>query len=244
MKYGLLNNFKKMKKAIVTGASSGLGKYISIQLSQQKIRVIGIARSRTKLEKLKKYIGKKYFDYVNFDLKKIDQIENIFKSIIKKEKFIEILINNAGIYKQSNLQNINISEINDMIDTNLKAPMILTKILSNNMKKNKKGCIINISSIAGKVPIKEASVYCGTKYGLAGCGRSLNKELKNSGIGVCTIFPGGINTPLWKNTKYKPGKLKDSLKPQDIFKIIDLMLQFGKRVNFNEAVITPTIENF
>jgi len=73
---------------------------------------------------------------------------------------------------------------------------------------------------------------------------SLNKELKNSGIGVCTIFPGGINTPLWKNTKYKPGKLKDSLKPQDIFKIIDLMLQFGKRVNFNEAVITPTIENF
>ena len=62
MKYGLLNNFKKMKKAIVTGASSGLGKYISIQLSKQKIRVIGIARSRTKLEKLKKYIGKKYFE--------------------------------------------------------------------------------------------------------------------------------------------------------------------------------------
>ena len=59
-----------MKKAIVTGASSGLGKYISIQLSKQKIRVIGIARSRTKLEKLKKYIGKKYFDYVDFDLKK------------------------------------------------------------------------------------------------------------------------------------------------------------------------------
>ena len=124
-----------MKKAIVTGASSGLGKYISIQLSKQKIRVIGIARSRAKLEKLKKYIGKKYFDYVDFDLKKIDQIENIFKSIIKKEKFIEILINNAGIYKQSNLQNINISEINDIIDTNLKAPIILTKILSKKVGK-------------------------------------------------------------------------------------------------------------
>ena len=118
-----------MKKAIVTGASSGLGKYISIQLSKQKIKVIGIARNKKKLEILKQYIGKQYFDYVNFDLKKIDQIENIFKSIIRKEKFIEILINNAGIYKQSNLQNINISEINDMIDTNLKAPMILTKIL-------------------------------------------------------------------------------------------------------------------
>ena len=104
--------------------------------------------------------------------------------------------------------------------------------------------IINISSIAGRIPIKDSSVYCGTKYGLNGFGLSLNKELKDSGISVCTIFPGGINTPLWKNTKYKPGNLKDSLKPQDIFKIIDLMLQFRKKVNFNEAVITPTIENF
>ena len=73
---------------------------------------------------------------------------------------------------------------------------------------------------------------------------SLNKELKNSDIKVCAIFPGGINTPLWKNTKYKPGNLKDSLYPKDIFKIIELMLKFGKKINFNEAVITPTIENF
>ena len=233
-----------MKKALVTGASSGLGKYISIQLSKKKIRVIGIARDKKKLEKLKKYIGNKYFDYVNFDLKRIDQIENITKSIIKREKFLEILINNAGVYKQSNLQNTNISEINDLIDTNLKAPIILTKILSKIMKKNKKGYIINISSIAGKIPIKDSSVYCGTKYGLHGFGNSLNKELKNSDVKVCTIFPGGINTPLWKNTKYKPGNLKDSLRPNDIFKIIDLMLKFGKKINFNEAVITPTIENF
>ena len=98
-----------MRKALVTGASSGLGKYISIQLSKKKIRVIGIARDKKKLEKLKKYIGNKYFDYVNFDLKRIDEIENITNSIIKKEKFFEILINNAGVYKQSNLQNTNIS---------------------------------------------------------------------------------------------------------------------------------------
>ena len=77
-----------MKKAIVTGASSGLGKYISIQLSKKKIKVIGIARNKRKLEILKKYIGNKYFDYVNFDLKKTDQIENICKSIVKKEKLI------------------------------------------------------------------------------------------------------------------------------------------------------------
>ena len=112
------------------------------------------------------------------------------------------------------------------------------------MKKNKKGCIINISSIAGKVPIREASVYCGTKYGLDGFGRSLNKELKNSGIGVCTIFPGGINTPLWKNTKYKPGDLRDALHPKDVFKIIEIILKFRKNINFSEVVLTPTIESF
>ena len=116
-----------MKKAIVTGATSGLGKYITIQLSKKKIKVIGIARNKKSLEILKKTIGNKYFDYVDFDLKKIDEIQKISKIILQKETFIDILINNAGIYKQSNLQNTDISEINDLIDTNLKAPIILTK---------------------------------------------------------------------------------------------------------------------
>ena len=233
-----------MKKALVTGASSGLGKFISIELSKKKIKVIGIARNKKSLETIQKKIGKKYFDYVDFDLKKINEIEKISKIILQKEKFIDILVNNAGIFKQSDLQNTNVSEINDLIDTNLKAPIILTKIFSKIMTKKKKGYIINISSIAGKVPIRSSSVYCGTKFGLHGFGSALNKELKDKGIKVCTIFPGGINTPLWKNTKYKPGDLRDALHPKDVFKIIEIILKFRKNINFSEVVLTPTIESF
>jgi short-subunit dehydrogenase len=112
------------------------------------------------------------------------------------------------------------------------------------MKKKRKGHIIYISSIAGKIPIKNASVYCGTKFGIYGFGSSLTKELKDNGIKICTILPGGINTPLWKKINYKPGILKDALQPKDIFKIIELFLNFGKNVNFNEAILMPTIENF
>jgi len=233
-----------MKKALVTGATSGLGKYITIQLSKKKIKVIGIARNKKRLETLKKTIGNKYFDYVVFDLRKIAEIKKISKIILQKENFIDILINNAGLYKQSNLQNTDISEINDLIDTNLKAPIILTKIFSDFMKKKKKGYIINISSIAGKIPINNSSVYCSTKFGLSGFGSALNKELKDKGIKVCTIFPGGINTPLWKTINYRPGNLKDALQPADVYKIIDLVLNFKKNVNFSEAVLMPTIENF
>jgi len=233
-----------MKKALVTGATSGLGKYITIQLSKKKIKVIGIARNKKRLETLKKTIGNKYFDYVVFDLRKIAEIKKISKIILQKENFIDILINNAGLYKQSNLQNTDISEINDLIDTNLKAPIILTKIFSDFMKKKKKGYIINISSIAGKIPINNSSVYCSTKFGLSGFGSALNKELKDKGIKVCTIFPGGINTPLWKTINYRPGNLKDALQPPDVYKIIDLVLNFKKNVNFSEAVLIPTIENF
>jgi len=233
-----------MKKALVTGATSGLGKYITIQLSKKKIKVIGIARNKKRLEALKKTIGNKYFDYVVFDLRKIAEIKKISKIILQKENFIDILINNAGLYKQSNLQNTDISEINDLIDTNLKAPIILTKIFSDFMKKKKKGYIINISSIAGKIPINNSSVYCSTKFGLSGFGSALNKELKDKGIKVCTIFPGGINTPLWKTINYRPGNLKDALQPADVYKIIDLVLNFKKNVNFSEAVLMPTIENF
>ena len=196
------------------------------------------------METLKKTIGNKYFDYVVFDLRKIAEIKKISKIILQKENFIDILINNAGLYKQSNLQNTDISEINDLIDTNLKAPIILTKIFSDFMKKKKKGYIINISSIAGKIPINNSSVYCSTKFGLSGFGSALNKELKDKGIKVCTIFPGGINTPLWKTINYRPGNLKDALQPADVYKIIDLVLNFKKNVNFSEAVLIPTIENF
>ena len=112
------------------------------------------------------------------------------------------------------------------------------------MKKKNKGYIINISSIAGKIPINNSSVYCGTKFGLHGFGSALNKELKDNRIKVSTIFPGGINTPLWKNTKYKPGNLKQALHPKDVFRIIDIMLKLWRNINFNEAVLTPTIENF
>ena len=112
------------------------------------------------------------------------------------------------------------------------------------MKKKNNGYIINISSIAGKIPINNSSVYCGTKFGLHGFGSALNKELKDNGIKVSTIFPGGINTPLWKKTKYKPGNLKQALHPKDVFKIVDIILKLGRNTNFNEAVLTPTIENF
>ena len=131
-----------MKKALVTGASSGLGKYISIELSKKKIKVIGIARNKKKLEALKKIIGNKYFDYVIFDLKQIDAIEKISKIILMKEKFIDILINNAGIYKQSDLQNTKISEINDLIDTNLKGTYNCCKAVSKYMLKQKFGRIM------------------------------------------------------------------------------------------------------
>ena len=232
-----------MKKALVTGASSGLGRHISIKLAQKKIKVIGLARSQKKLANLKKIIGNKYFDYFVVDLKKLNELEKISINILKKEKFIDILINNAGIYKKSDLLNFEINEINDLIDTNLKAPIILTRLFSKTMKRKKKGWIINISSIAGKIPIENSSVYCASKFGLYGFTSSLNKELKNYGITVCTISPGGIDTPLWKKIKY-PGDIRRALQPNDIFKIIELILNFGINVNFSEAVLLPRIESF
>ena len=188
-----------MKKALVTGASSGLGKYISIELSKKKIKVIGIARNKKKLEALKKIIGNKYFDYVIFDLKQIDAIEKISKIILMKEKFIDILINNAGIYKQSDLQNTKISEINDLIDTNLKGTYNCCKAVSKYMLKQKFGKIINISSVIGEIGNKGQVNYAASKAGIIGLTKSLSKELGSRNININAINPGFIKTKMTQN---------------------------------------------
>ena len=184
-----------MKKALVTGASSGLGKYISIELSKKKIKVIGIARNKKKLETLKKIIGNKYFDYVIFDLKQIDEIEKISKIILMKEKFIDILINNAGITgPTTELWNYNNGDWKKIIEINLHGTFYCCKVIVPYMLKQKYGRIVNIASVSGKDGNVNASAYSSAKAGVIGLTKSLGKELATYNIAVNAVTPAGAKT--------------------------------------------------
>ena len=180
------------KNILITGATRGIGRKIFEEMLSLG-DVFVIARNREKLDELKQ-LGAK--DVLSCDLSKNIHLAEEF--IIKNE--INVLINNAGIYNYSALNNETEEIVEDIINTNIKAPVLLSKFVLNNMKKNKWGRIINIGSISGVMGEANASVYSASKASLIGFSKALALEVAEDNITVNTINPGWVDTDLGNNS--------------------------------------------
>ncbi len=211
----------KNKVAIITGASSGLGRALSIELAKRKVGVCLLSRSEKKLKSLKKEIegtgGKAII--CPLDIKNPQEIKIAIKTIHNLFSRIDILINCAGIYTEGNLTDHTIKQINDLIDTNLKGTIFTTHAVLPYMQKLNFGHIVTISSTAGKLPKRNQTLYSTTKYALNGFHQNLQKELKPTRIKCTAVYPSKMNTSLYKSAKIKK-QMKNYLDPEDVAKLI------------------------
>ena len=177
---------------LVTGASKGIGKVIAQNLAKIG-NVYVTARNQEALAKLDFIKGYFVCDLSDFEnLKKLgDYIE---------ENQIDVLVNNAGEYFYSDVENIKDDELSHIIEVNLKAPIYLTKRAVPYMKANNFGRIINIGSISGVMGEANACTYSATKAGLIGLSKALALELAQHNITVNTINPGWVDTELGKDS--------------------------------------------
>lgn len=173
---------------LITGASRGIGKSLYEAYSNLGANVIGTTTKK------KKITNKKFLE-VNFEDKK--STDSFYKKI-KKLKKIDILINNAGINKISSIQNLDEKSLKKILNVNLLAPILLTKIVSQKMIKRKSGSIINIGSIFGHISKSQRSVYSSTKAGLEGFTKAASLDLAKFGILVNSVCPGFVKTDLTK----------------------------------------------
>lgn len=176
---------------LVTGASRGIGKTIAKSL-QSYGNVYVTARNE---EKLKEFGNEMYFVC---DLSKEEDLLKLGDFI--QEKKIDILVNNAGEYTYCDIEDTEISKLNEMLSINLKAPIYLMHSAIPHMKKNKFGRVINIGSISGVMGEAYASMYSATKAGLIGLSKATGLELAEFGITVNTINPGWVDTELGKSS--------------------------------------------
>ena len=176
----------KDRTVLITGASRGIGKHLFKAYSDLGANVIGTTTND------KKY-GNKNLLKVNFENEKST---NSFYKKIKKIKKIDILINNAGINEISSIQNLSEKSLKKIINVNLLAPILLTKIISQKMIKRKSGSIINIGSIFGHVSKSQRSSYSATKSGLEGFTRAASLDLAKYGVLVNSVCPGFVKTDL------------------------------------------------
>ena len=198
-----------MKTAIITGTSSGLGRSLAECFLNNGFRVMGLSRSR--------FIDQIHhinYSHHNCDITNLQSVINFSVAISQP---IDLLIHNAASFSLQKFENESAYNINKMIDTNLKAPMILTSQLLPSMKQGSK--IFFINSVAGLEEIENQSIYCATKYGLTAFAGVLGKELKDKGIKVTSFHPGGINTPLWDNLGFHADTSK-LLDPNDVAQLV------------------------
>ena len=198
------------KIAIVTGASQGIGKTTAELFSKSGAHVVCIARNKEKIKNLVNTISKNGHSasYNSCDISDGDLFQNTIKSVINDYGKIDILINNAGITRDSLVLRMKNHQWDDVLNTNLKAAFYATKSVLRSMMKNKYGRIINITSIFGLQGNSGQSNYSASKAGLIGLTKSLSQEIATRNITVNCIAPGFIETPM---TEKLDDKRKDAI---------------------------------
>ncbi len=181
------------KVVLITGASSGIGAVAARAFADKGARVVAVARSEDKLRALAKELGDSLTTFV-LDVRDGAAVTETVEKTIHKHGTIDILINNAGYGIFDYVDNMTLEQIEDLMDTNFMGVVRCTKAVLPYMKKAGQGHIINVASIAGKIPTAKAAAYTASKHAVHGFSHALRLELKGSGIEVSTINPGPVET--------------------------------------------------
>ena len=216
-------------RVLITGASSGIGRDIARYLSHKGYDLILVARNKEKLLDLCKEL-KTQTDIIIADLSNKDECEKVYNEVVKRYKEIDILINNAGFGLCGEFVETDLETELSMIDTNIKAVHILTKLFLRDFVKKDKGKILNVASIAGFMPGPLMATYYSTKAYIVRFSQAISEELrrKKSNVSIHLFCPGPVNTN-FNNVANVKFAIKGFLSEYAAKYAVDRMLE-GKKI--------------
>lgn len=200
-----MENSPSQKRAIITGASSGIGKATAIKFAQAGINVSLIARSSSKLAEVAQIVSD-YGVQVKthaLDLEEVTKVQAEVENIVIEWGGVDILVNNAGIGYTNLLQETTLADWQQVINLNLTSVFQCIMGVLPTMKKQQQGTIINVASIAASNPFPGWGAYSVSKSALVTLSQCLSAEERGNGIRVTTISPGAVNTPIWDTDTVK-----------------------------------------
>ncbi|HDL50523.1 MAG TPA: 3-oxoacyl-[acyl-carrier-protein] reductase [Firmicutes bacterium] len=191
---------KESKTALITGGARGIGRAISLSLSEKGFDIgINFRKSKEEAKQLKKEIEERFNRRVILlrgDISKRRDVQSIVKDFLKEFGRIDVLVNNAGITKDNLLIRLTEDDFRKVIDINLIGTFLMTKEVIPHMLRRRSGSIINISSIVGIFGNKGQTNYSASKAGIIGFSKSLAKEVASRNIRINVIAPGFIETDM------------------------------------------------
>ncbi|OFX83149.1 MAG: NAD(P)-dependent oxidoreductase [Bacteroidetes bacterium GWF2_33_16] len=239
--------------ALITGATSGIGRATAIKLAQNNFDIIINGRRIELLEELEQEIKEQTTAKVHilhFDVRDNVHVIKSIDSLPKEWKNIDVLVNNAGL--AVGLNHIDEGDIDDwerMIDTNIKGLLYVTRKVSPLMVEKRRGHIINIGSIAGKETYENGNVYCGTKHAVDAISKGMRIDLLKHRIKVTAIHPGMVETEFslvrFKGDKERAEKVYQGFNPlvgDDIADTILYVLTRPEHVCINDMIVMATAQ--
>ncbi|MFT5723655.1 MAG: 3-hydroxy acid dehydrogenase/malonic semialdehyde reductase [Bacteroidia bacterium] len=238
------------KTALITGATSGIGKATAELLASNNFNLIITGRRADRLEALAEVLrasnGVKV-ETLCFDVRNYDEVTAQIQGLDQRGVVLDVLVNNAGLASGlDQIQNGDVEDWNKMIDTNVKGLLYVSRQVIPLMIKRGSGHIVNIGSIAGKEVYPNGNVYCGTKHMVDALNKSMRRELAEHGIKVSAVNPGAVETEfslvrLHGNTE-KAKTVYDgfeNLVAEDIADAVYYIISRPEHVNINDLIIMP-----
>jgi NADP-dependent 3-hydroxy acid dehydrogenase YdfG len=240
------------KIALITGATSGVGKATAIKLAANGYDLIVCGRRAEKLEELKSILSKTVNVHtLLFDVRNRADVDLQIGSLSGEWKNIAVLVNNAG--NAHGLSPIHTGDVDDwdaMIDGNVKGLLYVSKAVIPHMVERKKGHIINISSIAGKQTYTNGAVYCASKKAVEAISEGMRLDLTEHGIKVTNIAPGAVETEFseirFKGDVERAKKVYEGYGPlqaEDVADVVFYALNVPDRVTIADVVIYPKAQS-
>lgn len=232
-----MKNIRKI--AIITGASKGIGKAISLNFATNNIDVVLAARSKNHLKQVHqkiKELNKGRSVIVPTDVTNEDQVKNLVEEAIDQFGKVDILVNNAGVGMFKRVDEFKLADYHYIFDVNVKGLFLVTKYVVPHMLARCSGQIINIASIAGKTGFKTGTLYSASKHAVVGYTWSLREDLKEHKIKVSVVCPGSVVTSFGKK---HPDSVEWSMEPEDVAHACYYLVSESDTVNTAEIIIKP-----
>jgi short-subunit dehydrogenase len=184
------------RSVLVTGASSGIGAALAPMLAERGARVGIVARRKDRLEEILERCGPDARMWVA-DLGDLDRAVQVAREADEHFGGLDVLVNNAGIPKRRHVADLTVEEVEDVMRVNYLSPVRMTLALLPGMFDRGRGCIVNVTSLGGRLGIKHEAAYCASKYALTGFSESMHVDLFDTPVDVRLVLPGAIDTEIW-----------------------------------------------
>lgn len=238
------------KIILITGASSGIGEACAKKFAELKANVIITARRKERIEKLSNELSRKHNIKVlptSLDVRNFNSVKSFYENLAPEWKAIDILVNNAGLARGlDKFYEGKIEDWDEMIDTNIKGLLYVSRVVVPQMVEREYGHIINIGSTAGHEPYPMGNVYVATKFAVKALSQSFRIDVLEKGIKVTSVDPGMVETEFSKvrfhGDEQRAKRVYEGLQPLTPDDVADAVIFAATRprhVNINQIVLTP-----